>query len=110
MFGKPSQYFELTKPKVVALIVFTAVVGVFLAVPGWPPLRATLLGALGIWLAAGSAAALNHLLDRRADALMARTARRPLPSGTLNTTQVLAFALALGAISMAILALGVNVL
>jgi protoheme IX farnesyltransferase len=108
--SKAAQYFELTKPRVVALIVFTAIVGMFLAVPGWPPLKAVLLGSLGIWLAAGSAAALNHLLDRRADALMARTANRPLPSGSLTTTQVLAFAIALGAISMAILVLGVNVL
>ncbi len=101
-------YWELTKPRVVALIVFTALVGMFLAVPGLPPWRALVFGSLGIWLAAASAAALNHLLDRRADALMARTAHRPLPTGNLNTTQVLVFALALGALSMAILVLWVN--
>jgi protoheme IX farnesyltransferase len=105
---KASQYWALTKPRVVALIVFTAIVGMFLAVPGLPPWRALLFGSLGIWLAAASAAALNHLLDQRADALMARTAHRPLPTGQLNTRQVLAFALALGAISMAILAWLVN--
>ena len=105
---KASQYWTLTKPRVVALIVFTAIVGMFLAVPGFPPWQALVFGSLGIWLAAASAAALNHLLDQRADALMARTAHRPLPTGQLNTRQVLVFALALGAISMAILAWLVN--
>ncbi|HET9484529.1 MAG TPA: heme o synthase [Xanthomonadales bacterium] len=103
-------YWALTKPRVVALIVFTAVVGMFLATPGLPPLNALVAGSLGIWLAAGSAAALNHLLDRRADALMARTAHRPLPMGDLDARQVLLFALALGAASMAILVAFVNVL
>jgi protoheme IX farnesyltransferase len=104
------QYLELTKPRVVALLVFTAVIGMFLAVPGLPPWRPALFGALGIWLAASSAAAINHLLDRRIDALMARTAHRPLPTGGLTTTQVLVFALALGALSMALLVWQVNVL
>lgn len=105
-----AQYWELTKPRVVALIVFTAVVGMLLAVPGVPPWRAVVFGSLGIWLAAASAAAINHLLDRRIDALMARTAQRPLPTGGLNTTQVLVFALALGAASMALLVWQVNAL
>ena len=74
-----ADYFELTKPRVVALIVFTAVIGMFLAVPGMPPWRALLFGNLGIWLAASSAAAINHLLDRRIDEKMARTSHRPLP-------------------------------
>jgi protoheme IX farnesyltransferase len=104
------QYFELTKPRVVALIVFTAIIGMFLAVPALPPWRAVLLGALGIWLAASSAAAINHLLDQRIDALMARTAHRPLPTGSLRPRQVLAFAVVLGAASMLLLALWVNVL
>jgi len=103
-----ASYFELTKPRVVALIVFTAVIGMLLATPGLPPLRESLLGTAGIWLAAASAAAINHLLDRRIDALMARTAGRPLPTGGLNGRQVLLFALALGALSMAILWFGVN--
>ena len=102
------QYFELTKPRVVALIVFTAVIGMFMAVPGIPPWRALLFGNLGIWLAASSAAAINHLLDRRIDALMARTAHRPLPAGTLNQRQVLVFAIVLGALSMLLLVLFVN--
>lgn len=103
-------YFELCKPRVVALIVFTAVVGIFLAVPGWPPVNALIAGTLGIALAASSAAAINHLLDRRIDAVMARTRDRPLPSGQLSTKQVLGFAFALCIISMATLVLWVNTL
>ena len=102
------QYLELTKPRVVALIVFTAVIGMFLAVPGLPPLRQTIFGGLGIWLAAASAAALNHLIDQRIDKVMARTAHRPLATGSLTPTQVLAFALILGTASMAILIALVN--
>jgi protoheme IX farnesyltransferase len=105
-----SRYIELCKPKVVALIVFTAVVGMFLAVPGWPPLPEFLAGTLGIGLAAASAAAINHLLDQRIDAVMARTRNRPLPTGQLGVNQVLTFALALGVISMTVLVLWVNVL
>ena len=102
------QFYALTKPRVVQLIVFCAVIGMFLAVPGLPPLRQSLLGTLGIWLAAASAAAINQLLDSRIDAQMARTAWRPLVAGTLTPRQALVFALVLGAISMAVLALGVN--
>jgi heme o synthase len=102
------QYWTLTKPRVVALIVFTALVGMFLAVPGLPPLRASVFGLLGIWLAAASAAAINHVLDQRIDALMARTHDRPLPTGGLRTAQAVAFALALGTASMAILVFLVN--
>ena len=90
------QYWTLTKPRVVALIVFTALVGMFLAVPGLPPLRESVFGLLGIWLAAASAAAINHVLDQRIDALMARTIDRPLPTGGLTTRPALLFALALG--------------
>ena len=103
-------YFELTKPRVVALIMLTAVVGTLLAAPGLPPLDALIFGNLGIALAAASAAAINHLLDRRIDARMARTRRRPLPAGVLTPTQALAFALLLGAASMVILVAFVNVL
>ena len=63
-------YWALTKPRVVALIVFTALVGIFLAVPGLPPLKESVLGLFGIWLAAASAAAINHLIDQRIDAVM----------------------------------------
>jgi len=104
------QYLELTKPRVVALIVFTAVIGMFLSVPGLPPWRPMLFGCLGIWLAASSAAAINHLLDQRIDALMARTSHRPLPSGGLTSRQVLVFAMALGTLSMLLLVWQVNAL
>ena len=104
------QYFELTKPRVVALIVFTAIIGMFLAVPGWPPLRESVAGFLGIWLAAASAAAINHLIDQRIDRLMARTAHRPLPTGALSSFQVLSFAIMLGTLSMTILVVLVNTL
>ena len=72
--------------------------------------RALVFGSLGIWLAASSAAAINHLLDQRIDALMARTQHRPLPTGSLSSRQVLLFAIALGLASMALLVLFVNVL
>lgn len=110
MAARFRQYLELTKPRVVALIVFTAVIGMFLAVPGFPGWRPLLLGSLGIWLAAGSAAAINHLIDQRIDKLMVRTAHRPLAVGALTPLQVLVFALLLGTLSMAILLLWVNAL
>lgn len=104
------QYLELCKPRVVVLIVFTAVVGMFLSVPGWPPLTALLAGTLGIGLAASSAAAVNHLLDHRIDAKMARTKRRPLASGKLTERNVLIFAVLLGLLAMVVLVLWVNLL
>jgi len=103
-------YFELTKPKVVVLIVFTAIVGMLLAVPGLPPLVPFLAGTLGIGLASASAAAINHLLDQRIDAVMVRTRDRPLPSGHLSEARVLIFALAMAMLSMLILVAFVNVL
>ena len=102
------EYLQLTKPRVVALLVFCAVIGMFLAVPGIPPWRALVFGTLGIWMASGSAAAFNHLIDERIDKLMARTARRPLATGTLKARQVLIFAIVLGIVSMLVLALLVN--
>lgn len=102
------QYLELTKPKVVALIVFTAVVGMFMAVPGMPPWSALLAGTAGIGLAASSAAAINHLLDRRIDVQMLRTRHRPLATGQLSETNVLVFAMTLGALAMLILVIWVN--
>jgi protoheme IX farnesyltransferase len=100
-----TQYWALTKPRVVALIVFTAVIGMLLAIqPGdaWPWTR-LLAGSVGIWLAAASAAAINHLLDARIDKVMVRTADRPLATGSLQPRQVLVFAVALGIASMALL-------
>ena len=104
------RYLELCKPRVVYLIVFTAVVGMFLAVPGWPPWNALIAGTLGIGLAASSAAAINHLLDQRIDAVMARTRNRPLPTGQLGVNQVLLFALVLALLSMTLLVVWVNLL
>src|ERR1700692_2129329 len=77
-------YLELTKPKVSLLIVFTAIVGMVLASPGWIPLSALILGSLGIALASGSAAAFNHIRDRRIDGKMNRPRRRPLPTGHMR--------------------------
>jgi len=110
MTSTARRYLELCKPKVVLLIVFTAVVGMFLAVPGWPPLGALLAGTTGIALAAASAAAINHLLDQRIDAVMARTRNRPLPRGQLGVNQVLIFATTLGVLSMVLLTVWVNML
>ena len=104
------RYLELTKPKVVALIVFTAIVGTLLASPGLPPLAALLWGNLGIALAAACAATLNHVLDRRIDEQMARTRARPLPSGALSEREALIFAAVLGVAAMALLAFLVNLL
>lgn len=101
-------YFELTKPKVVALIVFTAIVGTLLSSPGMPPLDALIWGNLGIALASACAAAINHVLDQKIDEQMSRTRGRPLPRGTLKTSQALSFAFALGALSMVILWFLVN--
>ena len=103
-------YLALTKPRVVALIVLTAVVGTLLATPGLPPLDALVFGNLGIALAAAAAAAVNHVLDRHIDARMGRTRHRPLPSGVLAPRRALAFAFVLAAASMAILLAFVNVL
>jgi protoheme IX farnesyltransferase len=104
------RYLELTKPKVVALITFTAIVGTLLASPGIPPLDALLWGNAGIALAAACAATLNHVLDRRIDEQMARTRGRPLPSGALSERHALAFAALLGVTAMAMLAFLVNLL
>jgi heme o synthase len=101
-------YWALTKPKVVLLIAFTAVVGMFLATPGMVPLRVLVFGTLGIWLAAASAAAINHVLDRQIDARMARTRHRPLPTGALAEGPAVAFAFALGVVSMLLLTFCVN--
>lgn len=103
-------YLALCKPKIVALIVFTAVVGMFLAVPGMVPLDALIFGNLGIALAASSAAVVNHVVDQRIDAIMVRTKQRPLPMGDINMEGAIMFAFALGLISMVILVYFVNVL
>jgi protoheme IX farnesyltransferase len=96
-------FLALTKPKVSLLIVFTAIVGMVLASPGMVPLPALVFGTLGIAMASCSAATLNHILDRRIDKEMARTRRRPLPTGSLRTSQALVFAGLLGVGSMLVL-------
>jgi heme o synthase len=102
-------FIELTKPKVSLLIVFTAIVGMVLASPGMVPPPALLFGTLGIAMASAAAATLNHVLDRRIDAQMARTRRRPLATGILGTRQALAFAGVLGVGSMIMLWLSAGV-
>ena len=103
-------YLETTKPKVVLLLVLTALVGMALAVPGWPPLVETVVGLLGIGLASSSAATINHVIDRRADAIMGRTKGRPIPQGALTGGQCLVFAAVVGTLSMAMLVVWVNAL
>ena len=101
-------YLELCKPKVVALIVFTAIVGMLLAVPGWPPMDTFVYSIAGIAMASSSAAAINHYLDQNADAEMNRTRNRPLPKGALRPSQVIVFALILGVVALALLIFLVN--
>jgi len=101
-------YYELTKPRVVILIVFTAIVGMFVSVPGWPGVMPLVFGTLGIGLAASSAAVYNHVLDARIDIQMMRTRGRPLPQGKLTEKSALTFATALCIISMLILWFLVN--
>src|ERR1700730_17620839 len=96
-------FLELTKPKVSLLIVFTAIVGMVLASPGMVPLPALIFGTLGIAMASGSAAAFNHVLDRRIDEQMSRTRRRPLPTGHLLKSQAVVFASLLALGSMLVL-------
>lgn len=101
-------YLELTKPRVVALLLLTALVGMCLATSSWVPLDIMLPALTGIGLMAGSAAAVNHLVDRHIDAKMARTLRRPLPTGSLSPQRVLTFATVIGVIGYVILELMVN--
>jgi protoheme IX farnesyltransferase len=103
-------YMELTKPKVVALMILTSIIGMFMAVPGMVPLNALILGNLGIAMCAGSAAAINHLVDQQVDLRMTRTKNRPIAQGRLTNMQAGMFALILGGLGMAILFIWVNAL
>ncbi len=103
-------YLALTKPRITALITFTALVGMFLATPSFPPWTALIWGTLGIALSCACAATLNQVFDSRIDASMSRTRGRPLPRGQVSHRHALVFAAALGMAGMAILTLGVNVL
>lgn len=104
------QYYDLTKPRVVMLIVFTAFVGMLLAVQGMPDWTTVLLASLGIGLAASSGAAMNQIIDMRADAIMARTQNRPLLTGGLQVWQAVIFAALLCVLGMLVLVVWVNVL
>ena len=104
------EYLELCKPRVVMLIVFTAVVGMFLAIPGMVPPQKFLAATLGIGLLAAAAAAINHVADHRIDALMIRTRHRPLPQGEVTKAQALAFAAVIGIAGTILLIRYVNVL
>jgi protoheme IX farnesyltransferase len=97
------QLLRLGKPRVVALIVFTAVIGMFMAAPGLPPPGPLLFGAIGIALVATSAAALNCLVEQRLDAVMARTRARPLPKGDVTPLQALLFIAILGGTGLLVL-------
>jgi len=104
------QFYQLTKPRVVSLIVFTAVIGMFLSTPGMVPLQALVAGTLGIALAAGAAAAVNCLVEQKLDAVMARTSHRPLPRGQVTSLQTLVFAGVVGGAGLYILYQWVNAL
>ena len=101
-------FLELTKPKVVALLILTSWIGMCLATPGWVPLSVLFFGNLGIALCAGSAAVVNHIVDRRIDLLMTRTEKRPVAQGRVEPYQALTFALVLGGVGMMILYFLVN--
>jgi protoheme IX farnesyltransferase len=102
------QYFQLTKPRVVSLIVFCAVIGMFLAVPGMVPWRILIAGTIGIALVAGAAAAVNCLIEQKIDAVMARTRGRPLPSGEVNSLETFLVSGALGGLGLSLLYTLVN--
>ncbi len=101
-------YLQLCKPGVVALMILTSIIGMLLAVPGMVPVDILLLGNLGIAFCAGSAAAVNHLVDRRIDQKMARTLDRPVAKGRVEPLQAAFFALIMGVLGMALLILFVN--
>ncbi|CAM3488936.1 heme o synthase [Parendozoicomonas haliclonae] len=101
-------YLELCKPRVVALMILTVVIGMFLATPGMVPLDVLVLGNLGIALCAASAAVINHVVDRKIDTIMARTRKRPVATGKVEPLNALLFALAIGVLGMGILLAFVN--
>ena len=108
LFSRLEQYLQLTKPRVVALIVFTAIIGMLLATDGVVPMRILLCGSIGIWLVAGAAAAVNCLVEQKIDALMARTRARPLPMGTVSTPETLLFSGVVGGAGLTMLYVWVN--
>ena len=105
-----ADFLTLCKVKVVTLIMLTAVVGMFLAVPDLPPIHLVILASIGIALASSSAAVFNHVIDRKIDNEMARTHRRPLPEGKISSKTALIFGVVIGIIGIGTLAFGVNIL
>lgn len=103
-------YVELCKPRVVALMLLTVVVGMYLAVPGLVPMSTLLIALIGIGFCAGSAAAVNHVVDKRIDAMMARTSKRPVARGRISEKQAVGFAAVLGVSGLLLLAVMVNTL
>ncbi|OEY66167.1 heme o synthase [Marinobacter sp. X15-166B] len=101
-------YLELTKPRVVALMIMTSVIGMLLARPGIPPWQILIFGNLGIALLAGAAAVINHVVDRKIDTVMARTRKRPVATGRIQLVDALAFAATLALSGMLVLVLQVN--
>ncbi|PIP80190.1 MAG: protoheme IX farnesyltransferase [Gammaproteobacteria bacterium CG22_combo_CG10-13_8_21_14_all_40_8] len=112
--NKPTwrDYYEMTKPKVVALLLVTAVIGMYLAtnpaVDPWVPLDVLILATIGIGFAASGAAVVNHVVDARIDAIMARTDSRPIPTGKIPPAKAIAFAIILSVLSMVILGVFIN--
>ena len=103
-------YFELCKPNVVSLMILTSLIGMLLSTDQWVPLSVLVFGNLGIALCAGSAAAVNHIVDRHVDDKMARTLNRPLAQGRLRPQQAVVFALVTGALGLAVLIIFTNLL
>ena len=103
-----NSFYELCKPRVVMMLVFTAVIGMFLATPGMVPWEPLVFGTIGIGLAASSAAAINQVVDQKIDKEMRRTEARPLPTGNISNSQALFFAIVLGVLAMLILTFLVN--
>ncbi|MCC2617010.1 heme o synthase [Aestuariibacter halophilus] len=107
-FAHWRDYYEMTKPKVVMLLLLTALVGMCLATPGWVPLQVLLAGLAGIGMLSSSAAVINHVVDRRIDAQMARTFNRPVPKGKISPQRALVFAAVLAVLGYVCLDVWVN--
>ncbi|HCG95909.1 MAG TPA: protoheme IX farnesyltransferase [Halieaceae bacterium] len=103
-------FLELTKPRVVALMLITAVIGMCMAVPGFVPWQPLVLGNIGIAFCAGAAAAINHVVDERIDQKMSRTTNRPVAQGRVSQSEAIVFATVLAILGTALLAVTVNVL
>jgi len=110
MLARWPDFLELTKPRVVALMLITAVIGMCMAVPGFVPWQPLVLGNIGIAFCAGAAAAINHVVDERIDQKMSRTTNRPVAQGRVSQSEAIVFAALLAILGTALLAVTVNVL